>query len=182
MPVPTPGTPGISEWQSLAAKFPNQWKQIVQSTVRDVELNIVPGATSTFDVPLPYLQHECSACGLAFSTPQGLCLHALKLHGRRSVAARYTAASGTCQECLLHCHDRPRLARHLVDGHKKYGLTSCLSATIYRDVQPLSDDQLIALDACDADAARKQRAGTYGVRQPSCRAYGPFQKPLLQDF
>jgi hypothetical protein len=180
--LPVPATGSFAQWQALARDYPNQWKKIVQNTVSDVELNVQPGSTDTFDVPLAYLQHECSACDLSFSSPQGLCLHSFKVHGRRSIAARYTMPGGTCQECLLHCHDRPRLARHLIDGHKLRGLSSCLGAMIFRDVQPLSDDQLCDYDACDADAARKQRAGAYGVRQPSVRAYGPFLKPLTLDF
>ena len=100
------------------------------------------------------------------------------LHGRRSLAARYTNSSGSCPECLQLFHSRTRLNRHLSEGHKRLGVASCLSALIQRGVEPISDETLLVLDALDVDAARKARAGQYVTVWLMCQACGPRAKAV----
>jgi hypothetical protein len=160
-------------WQLFILQHPKAWKAIVNQVVGRVETNEIPGAIVTFDGELPFLQHECTACGLFFSTKQGMCLHALKMHGRRSAVSRFTNPEGVCVSCYKVFHTRTRLAAHLMQGHKRNPNVCCFQNVIDSEFAPLSDAQLSEFEALDAvEHSRQRSTGLMCVKRVVLQATG----------
>ena len=86
-------------------------------------------------------EFQCYECGASFVTKQAWSLHRQQAHGASSafdVAKRFAIGS-VCQCCLMECHSRLRLTKHLAHTRR-----SCLESYMAYGLSLTAEEQEIA--------------------------------------
>ena len=111
----------------------------------------------------------CDQCNKSFASRRALATHAGRAHGYRRLV-KYYAVDNVCNACAKIYHTRKRLIEHLRDA------TACLHV-LQACFPPLSDEQVIAMDAQDHATTLDLRAQGWGASKsliPMRKICGPL--------
>lgn len=114
----------------------------------------------------------CDQCNKCFASRRALATHAGRAHGYRRLV-KYFAVDNVCNACAKIYHTRKRLIEHLRDA------SLCLQV-LQACFPPLSDDQVLALDAQDHATTLDLRAQGWGASKaliPMRNVCGPLLPP-----
>eukprot|EP00929_Paragymnodinium_shiwhaense_P105244 TRINITY_DN70171_c0_g1_i2.p1 TRINITY_DN70171_c0_g1~~TRINITY_DN70171_c0_g1_i2.p1 ORF type:complete len:1961 (+),score=321.68 TRINITY_DN70171_c0_g1_i2:217-6099(+) len=140
--MPCPDT-NPEAWERLASEYPNEWRLILKDLSDSICSGQCPDQHEEENVGRQG-EYPCFTCGQVFYTEQGRCLHAALKHGRRAKATRY-AVSPTCAVCLRDYGSMHGVQRHLAEGYKAHGVTSCMGQMIAAGIEPNDAESIEAI-------------------------------------
>ena len=137
----------LAPWEDLCVKHKTTWKTIVSKAAAPI--TILFGCRKEETIPPPELEHRCPECSKQFASRTALAVHRRQTHDHL-LLARFYADGSVCRGCQKQYHNRGRLLNHLTATPRCLG-----AAQMARE--PLTREEVHALDACDREVRRDNR-------------------------
>ena len=144
----------VQTWENIASKFQNSWKGLLKDALPAMSVFLSRGNPQQEEKqedthPPPQPQWMCAVCPATFKSKTAKAVHERHKHAILA-PERYYARGSSCLSCQHDYHSRARLVIHLRMVPK------CMSA-MPLIAEPLTTDEVLALDAADRPLARANR-------------------------